>query len=884
MIGLVLVSHSARLAKGAAELAAQMAGPDVRIAATGGLDQPGGPLGTDATLVAAAIERAWSPDGVLVLMDLGSAVLSAELALELLPPGRREHVRLTAAPLVEGAVAAAVAAALGGTLDTVAGEARDGLAAKAAHLAAEATGAAASPASVAAPQEAGEATLRLRIDNPLGLHARPAALFVRTAASFEARVTVEDVTVARGPVSAGSLNAVATLGVARGHEIAVRARGAQAHEALAALARLAAAGFGEPPGERGPAATGLAVPGLVATGPAATGLAARSPALPAAAMRLPAERSAAAPAPGAVLHGLPASPGIAVGPARRLQAAVAVEAPRGPGAGPETEWAALQRALTDTAADLTAARDAVAGRAGGYEAAIFDAHLLFLDDEALLGPARAAILESGDNAAAAWAASAARAAAAWQALDDPYLRARAADLREVADHVMRHLLGLPAAGPAAADGIVVACDLTPAAAAALDGARVRGVACAGGGQTSHGAILARALGLPAVVGCGAALLAVAEGTALLLDGEAGTVTVAPPHALLEAAEARRAQAAAAEDAARADAARPALTRDGRVVPVSANLAGPGEAEAAVAAGADGVGLLRTEFLFLASGRPPGEDEQERVYRAMAERLAGRPLVVRTLDAGADKPLAFLPAVREDNPFLGVRGIRLGLRHPELLVGQLRAVLRVAADHPVRLLLPMVTTVDEVRRVRALLDEARRSLATAARQGERSDRATVTEQAGAERESGASRARHHDRGAGRRAHGRGLRPACRLLLAGHERPHPVRAGGRARQPRRGRPGRRAAPGRAATHRPRGARRRRGRPPARRVRRGGRRSGGDPRAARPGRDRALDGPGPHRARQAGRARRRARGRPAARRARPGRRVDGRGTAAGRRAGII
>ncbi len=538
VIGLVLVSHSARLAEGAAELAAQMAGPDVRIAATGGLDQPGSPLGTDATLVAAAIERAWSPDGVLVLMDLGSAVLSAELALELLPPERRERVRLTAAPLVEGAVAAAVAAALGGTLDTVAGEARDGLAAKAAHLAAEARGGARQAPERRRPvsrhrNAAGEATLRLRIDNPLGLHARPAALFVRTAASFEATVTVEDVTVARGPVSARSLNAVATLGVARGHEIVVRARGAQAHEALAALARLAAAGFGEPPGERGPAATGLPARAR-RDGPAATG---RPLVPPAAAMRLPAERSAAAPAPGAVLHGLPASPGIAIGPARRLQAAVAVEAPRGPGADPEAEWAALQRALTDTAADLTVARDAVAGRAGGYEAAIFDAHLLFLDDEALLGPARAAILESGDNAAAAWAASAARAAAAWQALDDPYLRARAADLREVADQVMRHLLGLPAAGPAAAGGIVVTSDLTPAAAAALDGARVRGVACAGGGPTSHGAILARALGLPAVVGCGAALLAVAEGTALLLDGEAGTVTVAPPPALLEAAEA-----------------------------------------------------------------------------------------------------------------------------------------------------------------------------------------------------------------------------------------------------------------------------------------------------------------------------------------------------------
>ncbi|HUK78252.1 MAG TPA: dihydroxyacetone kinase phosphoryl donor subunit DhaM [Thermoleophilia bacterium] len=410
MIGLVLVSHSARLAEGAAELAAQMAGPDVRIAATGGLDQPESPLGTDATLVAAAIERAWSPDGVLVLMDLGSAVLSAELALELLPPGRRELVRLTAAPLVEGAVAAAVAAALGGTLDTVAAEARDGLAAKAAHLAAEApregqgetpdrprvTPPGAAPAGLdgvagdARADVPGEETLRLRIDTPLGLHARPAALFVRTAAGFEAAVTVEDVTAARGPVSARSLNAVATLGVACGDEIVVRARGAQAREALAALAGVAAAGFGEPPGQRGSATTSP-----VQTETTVSPLAPPATTSP-----------AAAPPPGGVLCGLPASPGIAIGPACRLDTAVAVEAPKGPGGDPEVEWAALRRALAGTAADLTAARDAVAGRAGGYEAAIFDAHLLFLDDEALLGPARAAIFEGGDSAAAAWAASA----------------------------------------------------------------------------------------------------------------------------------------------------------------------------------------------------------------------------------------------------------------------------------------------------------------------------------------------------------------------------------------------------------------------------------------------------------------------------------------------
>ena len=261
MIGLVIVSHSARLAEGVVELAAQMGGGGLRIATAAGLDQPGRPLGTDAVLVARAIEEAWSDDGVLVLMDLGSAVLSAELALDLLPDGRRDRVLLTEAPLVEGAVAAAVAAALGEPLERVAEQARGGLAAKAAHLAPQAADGAARGLTAGQPRPLGEPSpagqtvrpgatitldLRLTVDNPLGLHARPAARLVRTAAAFDADVTVANVTGGRGPVSARSLNAVATLGVRRGHEIVVSASGPQAEQALEAIRRLADEGFGDP--------------------------------------------------------------------------------------------------------------------------------------------------------------------------------------------------------------------------------------------------------------------------------------------------------------------------------------------------------------------------------------------------------------------------------------------------------------------------------------------------------------------------------------------------------------------------------------------------------------------------------------------------------------
>jgi phosphocarrier protein FPr len=692
VVGLVVVSHSARLAAGVVELAAQMAGPDVRFGAAGGLDEPGGALGTDAVKVLGAIEAVWSEDGVLVLMDLGSAVLSAELALDLLGEERRPRVLLTAAPLVEGAVAAGVAAGLGEPLDAVAAAARGSLTAKESHLG---EGSAPETFLAGAAGRPGEPsrTLTVAVLNALGLHARPAALLVRTAAGFDARVEVGDATNGRGPVSARSLNGVATLGARQGDKLVLTASGAQAVEALDAVRRLAENGFGE----LGEASAEPAQ----AAGPRTAGPAASGPA------------TEPAPPPGAVLTGLPAAPGVAAGPARLLRRA-ARALPKSPAADPAAEWAALERALCATAADIREAQASIAGRAGARDAAIFDAHLLFLDDEALLGPAHDDVFSRHEPAARAWADAIDAAAAGWDKLEDAYQRARAADLRAVGDQVLAHLTGAaleatPAAHAGAPPGIVIAGDLTPADVAGLDPAAVAGFACAIGGPTSHAVIMARALGLPAIVGAGASLLAVPDGTQLALDGDAGTVTVAPAAQTLAAIARRRGALARDAAAARATAAAPALTLDGVTVSVEANIAGPRDVPEAVASGADGVGLLRTEFLFLGAAAMPDEDEQAAAYEAVAAALDGRPLTIRTLDAGADKPLPYLPLAAEANPFLGVRGLRLGLLHPDQLRCQFRALLRVAASRPLRVMLPMVSTVDEVRRARELLAEARASL-------------------------------------------------------------------------------------------------------------------------------------------------------------------------------
>ncbi|MBM4424877.1 MAG: phosphoenolpyruvate--protein phosphotransferase [Chloroflexi bacterium] len=672
MIGLVIVSHSARLAEGVAELARGMAGPDVRLAATGGLDMPDQPLGTDAVLVHRAIEEVYSEDGVLVLMDLGSALLSAEMALDMLPPERRARVQLCEAPLVEGALAAAVQARLGSSLDQVAAEARGALAAKQAHL-----GLPSAPTvSASAPEPAGPAeTLRLTVHNRLGLHARPAAQFVQTAAQFaQTDIRVSNESRGRGPVSAKSINAIATLGVRRGQVILITASGPEAASALAALQRLADDNFGEV--DETPPTT------VAATAPLT------------------------APPTAQTLRGIPASPGLALGPARLFRPALP-DVPTHTVADSAAEWQRLLTALEKTRAQVRTLREAVARRADAYAAAIFDAHLLFLDDEALRGPARAAIDSEHLNAAAAWKRAVEAVAADYAALDDDYLRARAADVLDVGQQVLLQLLGGTAPAVFTTPGVLIAADLTPADTARLDPALVMGIATALGGPTSHSAILARALGLPAVVGLGESVLALAEGAPLILDGDAGLLIPSPDEKTADeyARRQRAAQAAAAE--ARAASAALAFTSDGRRIEVSANIGSLADARAAVAVGAEGVGLFRTEFLFLDRRTAPSEEEQYAAYRSAAEALGReRPLIIRTLDVGGDKPLPYIDMGAEANPFLGWRAIRLCLARPDFFKTQLRAIARVAVDYPlVKVMFPMIATPDEFRAAKALLLEA-----------------------------------------------------------------------------------------------------------------------------------------------------------------------------------
>jgi phosphoenolpyruvate-protein phosphotransferase len=387
----------------------------------------------------------------------------------------------------------------------------------------------------------------------------------------------------------------------------------------------------------------------------------------------------------------------------------AVAIPHSTSQPPADEIARLTAARNAAREEIRQLKTKVAAEAGPAEAAIFDAHLMFLDDAALLQKAQTA-METGMPAEAAWQDAIEFFAAQLAQLPDPTLQARAADVRDVGRRVLDHLLGRAPTGIDVREpSVIVARDLAPSQIASLPVVRVLAFCTAEGGPTSHTAILAKAWGKPAVVGLGAALLEIRDGAQLLVDGRRGEVGIDPDaSAAHEFAQRRAASERQAADAVAA-AHEPALTRDGRRLEVGANIGSVEDAALAVASGAEGVGLLRTEFLYLNRHSAPTEEEQLGAYRAILQVLGKRPVVARTLDVGGDKPLPYFDLPKEMNPFLGWRAIRVSLDRPELFAVQLRALLRASPGYALRIMFPMIATLDELRAAKAALDDARRAV-------------------------------------------------------------------------------------------------------------------------------------------------------------------------------
>jgi phosphocarrier protein FPr/phosphocarrier protein len=412
----------------------------------------------------------------------------------------------------------------------------------------------------------------------------------------------------------------------------------------------------------------------------------------------PAPEPAQVPSPAsplAVLGGVPAAPGLAIGAAVRLiepEVMVKVQA-----AAPDAERAALAAALQAVTASL-------AGRVaaeGGEGREIVEAHLAFVADPELQRAADAAIA-AGDSAGIAWRRAIGGYVDQLSASGDARMRERAADLDDLQRQVLLQLSGETTAPLALPDNAVVLVDdLLPSQLMELDAKRVAGLAIGRGGPTSHVAILAAAMNIPAVVALGPRVLSIEAGALVILDGDAGRLHVAPNPAEIAAAQTRLFERRQRRARAQASAREPGRMADGTRIEVFANLGAVAETAAAVENGAEGCGLLRTEFLFMDRAAAPDETEQHAAYQAIATALDGRPLIVRTLDIGADKPVSYLQLPAQDNPALGMRGVRVSFAWPELFRAQLRAILRVQPAGQAQIMLPMVASLAELRAARSI---------------------------------------------------------------------------------------------------------------------------------------------------------------------------------------
>ncbi|MBG0784970.1 MAG: phosphoenolpyruvate--protein phosphotransferase [Anaerolineaceae bacterium] len=408
------------------------------------------------------------------------------------------------------------------------------------------------------------------------------------------------------------------------------------------------------------------------------------------------------------LTGIPAAPGLAHGKTITVTQR-ALEIPNYSIQDFDGEIHRLESACETGQEELKALKDNVGGRTKTNEAEIFEAHRMILEDVALLDQAKKAI-RNGVNAEKAWMDAIEFFAQMMEQIPDPTLSSRAVDIRDVGQRVLGHLLGVGTGKTALSEpSIIVGDDLAPSDTVSLDKDLVLGFITARGGPTSHTAILAKAFGLPAVVGLGEAVLSIPEGTRVLVDGAKGEVVVAPDDVRLADFIALEKQAVDKQNTDRDAAQAPAVTADGERVEVVANIGGLTDAPLGAQNGAEGVGLFRTEFLYLDRNALPTEAEQIEAYQAVFSHYQGQPVVVRTLDIGGDKTIPYLDLPVELNPFLGWRGIRMADGAEDIFLTQFRALLQAGVGVDLRIMVPMVSGIAEIRMAKGLMEKAKAEL-------------------------------------------------------------------------------------------------------------------------------------------------------------------------------
>ncbi|TAA46104.1 phosphoenolpyruvate--protein phosphotransferase [Corallincola spongiicola] len=517
------------------------------------------------------------------------------------------------------------------------------------------------------------------LPNPAGLHARPSANLVAEANKFNAEIQV---LLGDRKANARSLVSLLGLGSRLGDEIRVQASGPDAEEAIIQLSQAIRNGLGEACGKAQSCAATNATP-----------LQEEQPLL-----------GQTNDDPN-TLSGVAASPGLAIGQVFQLVEETFEFAEQGTDV--TTEQQQLSDAIEKAKQQLQTLKADVISHGSNEQAAIFDAHRELLNDPELTN-CTAEKITQGKSAPFSWQRTIHGQCEILSQLDNAVMAGRVADLEDVCKRVLRILLAMPEPSLTLPENtILVARDLTPSMTAKLDTNKVVGFATTEGGSSSHSAILARSMGIPAVAATDDKAQQLENGTNVVLDGFKGTLktNVSDEEILKIRHQQEQAATQAKQDLAAKD--KPAITSDGHQIEIVANIGNLGDSEKAMTLGGEGVGLLRSEFLFLDRQTAPSEEEQFETYQQIVKSQNGQPVIIRTLDVGGDKPLDYMPMPAEENPFLGERGIRIGINRPSILRTQVRAILRAAKENPestVRIMFPMISTIEELRAAKAVVIE------------------------------------------------------------------------------------------------------------------------------------------------------------------------------------
>lgn len=668
MVGLVLVSHSKRLVSGILDVVEQMTQGTVPVVVAAGSGDDENPIGTNPLIVMSAIEAAQQGDGVIVLVDFGSAIITAETAVDLLPDDEQKKVFLSPAPFVEGSLAAAVQISLGENIETILKEISSIIPTKAKRLGIESDGLYAATKNKEIPPSRDKSEeISIVVPNQLGLHARPAARIAGTLGGY-----VADVWLIRGAESANarSLNQVTMLTIQQGETVQFRAQGADSKDALSALLALASENFGD-----------VDKPDFRLRGASMS------------------------------QGGIAAAPGSALGPIVWYRPTLP-EIKRTTVADSEGEMVRLAEAIAMARIELAELEHKASGSAeSAEEAEFFALHSMLLDDPYITCSAHDLMTKSKYNAESAWAETIEKTMERYRTLQNEYVRGRAADVLDVGARVLRALTGEEFHGPEITEpSILVASDLGPSDMVDLDKEKVLGIVTQEGGATSHVAVFARALKIPAVAGVKALVESLLNGDIVGLNGSTGEVWISPDSRQREKIAQLRAQWDEHLQEIRSKAVEPAVTRDGKSVRVEVNVNSADTIQDSLTAGADGIGILRTEYLYLNRDNAPSEEEQYRVYSTAAALLEGEPLVISTADLGGENALPYLESdSTERNICFDKRGVRYSLAHKSMFLEQIKALLRTAAAHPIKILIPMVSQLTELREVYGIINEARAML-------------------------------------------------------------------------------------------------------------------------------------------------------------------------------